>query len=99
MPEIKHADANALLSHFSLRDLLLKSRVVMSPLTRSRAGTERMANALMAEYYAQRASAALIVTEATVVSKQAIGWLNSPGIYSDAQGEAWRQVVAAVHAA
>lgn len=98
MPEIKHADADALLSPFSLRDLLLKNRVVMSPLTRSRAGTERLANALMAEYYSQRASAGLIITEATVISKQAIGWLNSPGIYSDEQAEAWKQVVAAVHA-
>jgi N-ethylmaleimide reductase len=52
----------------------------------------------MAEYYAQRASAGLIVTEATVISKQAIGWLNSPGIYSTEQAEAWKQVVAAVHA-
>jgi len=98
MPDNEHADANALLTPFSLRDLLLKCRVVMSPLTRSRAGTERLANALMAEYYAQRASAGLIVTEATVISKQGIGWLNSPGIYSDEQADAWKQVVAAVHA-
>lgn len=98
MPEIKHADTGVLLSPFYLRDLLLKNRVVMSPLTRSRAGKERLANALMAEYYSQRASAGLIITEATVISKQAIGWLNSPGIYSDEQAEAWKQVVAAVHA-
>jgi N-ethylmaleimide reductase len=98
MPEIKHADSGALLSPFPLRDLLLKNRVVMSPLTRSRAGTERLANALMAEYYSQRASAGLIISEATVISKQAIGWLNSPGIYSAEQAEAWKQVVAAVHA-
>jgi len=81
-----------------MHDLLLKNRVVMSPLTRSRAGEERLANALMAEYYAQRASAGLIITEATVISKQGIGWLNSPGIYADEQAEAWQQVVAAVHA-
>ena len=98
MPEIKHADTDLLLSPFHLRDLLLKNRVVLSPLTRSRAGQERLANALMAEYYSQRASAGLIISEATVISKQAIGWLNSPGIYSDQQGEAWKQVVAAVHA-
>jgi 2,4-dienoyl-CoA reductase-like NADH-dependent reductase (Old Yellow Enzyme family) len=97
MPEIK-VDTEALLSSFSLRDLLLKNRVVMSPLTRSRAGTERLANALMAEYYAQRASAGLIISEATVISQQAIGWLNSPGIYTDEQAEAWKEVVAAVHA-
>jgi len=98
VPETKHADSGVLLNPFPLRDLLLKNRVVMSPLTRSRAGTERLANALMAEYYSQRASAGLIITEATVISKQAIGWLNSPGIYSDEQAEAWKQVVAAVHA-
>jgi N-ethylmaleimide reductase len=52
----------------------------------------------MAEYYAQRASVGLIITEATVVSKQGIGWLNSPGIYTDEQAEAWKIVVSAVHA-
>jgi len=57
-----------------------------------------MPNALMAKYYTQRASAGLIITEATVVSTQANGWLNTPGIYSDEQGEAWKQIVTAVHA-
>ena len=87
-----------LLSPFNLRGLLLQNRVIMSPLTRSRAGKERMPNALMAQYYAQRASSGLIVTEATVISTQGIGWLNSPGIYSDEQAEAWKMVVDAVHA-
>jgi len=98
VPDTRHSEDSSLLSPFSLHDLLLKNRVVMSPLTRSRAGAERLANALMAEYYSQRASAGLIITEATVISKQGIGWLNSPGIYSDEQAEAWKQVVAAVHA-
>jgi len=53
---------------------------------------------LMAEYYSQRASAGMIDSEATVVSKQGIGWLNSPGIYSDEQAEGWKTVVDAVHA-
>ena len=87
-----------LLDSFQLGDLSLKNRVVMAPMTRSRAGEARMANELMAQYYAQRASAGLIITEATVVSQQAIGWLNSPGIYADEQAAAWRQVVEAVHA-
>jgi len=87
-----------LLSPFNLGDLTLKNRVVMAPMTRSRAGKERIPNALMTEYYAQRASVGLIITEATVISKQAIGWSNSPGIYSDQQAEAWKQVVDAVHA-
>jgi len=87
----------ALFTSFDLQGLSLKNRIVMSPLTRSRSGEQRMPNALMAEYYAQRTSAGLIISEATVVSKQGIGWLNSPGIYSDAQAEAWRLVVDAVH--
>jgi N-ethylmaleimide reductase len=99
VPEInKNANADALLSPFSLRNLALKNRVVLSPLTRSRAGKERLANTLMAEYYSQRASAGMLITEGTVISNQAIGWLNSPGIFTDEQAEAWKQVVAAVHA-
>ncbi|WP_413161373.1 alkene reductase [Capilliphycus salinus ALCB114379] len=86
-----------LLSSFDLKDLTLKNRVVMAPMTRSRAGTERLPNALMAKYYHQRASAGLIITEATVISKQARGWQQTPGIYSDEQTEAWKQVVDAVH--
>jgi N-ethylmaleimide reductase len=91
MAEMTNGDV--LLSPFYLRELSLKNRVVMAPMTRSRAGKERMPNYLMAEYYAQRASAGLIVTEATAISKQAIGWLNTPGIYSDEQTEAWKEIV------
>ena len=87
-----------LLAPFQLGDLTLKNRVVMAPLTRSRAGEERLANGLMAEYYAQRASAGLIITEATVISEQGIGFANTPGIYSDEQARAWRIVVDAIHA-
>ena len=98
MTKAREICPGALLTPCDLHGLLLKNRVVMSPLTRSRAGAERMPNPLMAEYYSQRASAGLIITEATVVSKQGIGWLNSPGIYSDEQAEAWKMVVDAVHA-
>jgi N-ethylmaleimide reductase len=87
-----------LLSPSDLHGLPLRNRVVMAPMTRSRAGPERLPNSLMAEYYAQRASAGLIITEATVVSTQAIGWPNTPGIYSNQQAEAWKMVVDAVHA-
>ncbi|MGL5835733.1 MAG: alkene reductase [Waterburya sp.] len=87
-----------LLSPFDLAGLPLKNRVVMAPLTRGRAGKERIPNALMAEYYAQRASVGLMVAEATTISKQGNGWLNSPGIYSEEQAQAWKQVVDAVHA-
>ncbi len=94
---VTNINNGALFTPFDLRGLSLKNRIVMSPLTRSRAGVERLPNALMAEHYAQRSSAGLIIGEATVVSKQGIGWLNSPGLYSDEQAEAWKQVVDAVH--
>ncbi|MGF1498366.1 MAG: alkene reductase [Elainellaceae cyanobacterium] len=87
----------ALLSSVQLGDLSLRNRVVMAPLTRARAGGDRIPNALMADYYSQRASAGLIITEATVISQQGIGWLNSPGIYTDEQADAWSQVTDAVH--
>lgn len=90
--------SSMLLSPFKVGDLTLNNRVVMPPLTRARAGEERMPNSLMAEYYAQRATVGLMIAEATVISKQANGWLNSPGIYSDEQAQAWKQVVDAVHA-
>lgn len=88
----------ALLSQFDLKGLSLKNRVVMAPLTRARAGVERIPNSIMAEYYAQRSGAGLIITEATTISQQANGWQNSPGIYTDEQTEAWKKVVEAVHA-
>lgn len=70
----------------------LKNRIVMAPMTRGRAGAERIANELMAEYYYQRSSAGMLITEATVISKQGIGWIDSPGIFTDAMVEGWRQV-------
>ena len=87
-----------LLAPFQLRDLSLKNRVVLAPLTRSRAGVERLPNDLMAEYYAQRAGAGLLISEATSISKQGIGWRNNPGIFNGAQAEAWRKITSAVHA-
>ncbi|NJO42480.1 MAG: alkene reductase [Cyanobacteria bacterium CRU_2_1] len=90
--------AKTLLSPFDLAGLPLKNRVVMAPLTRGRAGKERIPNALMAEYYAQRSSVGLIISEGVTISKQANGWLNSPGIYTEEQAQAWKQVVDAVHA-
>ena len=79
------------------KGLSLKNRVVMAPLTRGRAGKERTANALMAEYYAQRAGAGLIVSEGTAISEQGYGWTHSPGIYTPEQTEAWKQVANKVH--
>jgi N-ethylmaleimide reductase len=86
-----------LLSPFELSGLKLKNRIVLAPMTRSRAGEERLPNELMAKYYCQRASAGLLITEATVISPQANGWLNTPGIYNAAQTAGWKQVVEAVH--
>lgn len=87
-----------LLSPYSLGDLSLKNRIVMAPLTRGRSGKDRIPNALMAEYYSQRGGAGLIITEGTAPSKQGNGWQHAPGIYSDEQAEAWKQITAAVHA-
>lgn len=80
-------------------DLQLPNRVVLAPLTRSRAGASRTPNALMAEYYAQRASAGLILSEATVVTPMGIGYADTPGIWSAEQVAGWKQVTRAVHAA
>ena len=87
-----------LLSSFDLRGLALRNRVVMAPLTRGRAGIERVPNALMTEYYTQRASAGLIIAEATTISEQGFGWVDSPGIYNDAQVTGWAAITAALHA-
>ena len=72
-----------LFSPVTIGDLTLPNRIAMAPLTRSRAGTERIPKPIMAEYYAQRAAAGLIVSEATTISPQANGWNESPGIYTD----------------
>ena len=88
----------SLFTPFNMHGLQLKNRVAMAPMTRGRAGEERMPNRLMREYYIQRSSAGLIITEAVVVSRQGIGWINSPGIFSDEQAEAWKEISDAVHA-
>ncbi len=78
--------------------LSLKNRFVMAPLTRSRAGDSRVPNALMAEYYAQRAGAGLIVSEATAISKEGYGWKDAPGAYTPEMEKGWKAVTDAVHA-
>ena len=85
--------ANALLAPYTLGDLKLKNRIVMAPLTRTRAENEvKVPNDLMAEYYAQRAGAGLIITEGTFVSEQGQGWYGAPGVYSEEQRAAWNRV-------
>ncbi len=75
------------------------NRIFMAPLTRDRAGPGQVPTALMATYYAQRASAGLIISEATQISAEAQGYLDTPGIYNAEQVAAWRRVTDAVHAA
>jgi 2,4-dienoyl-CoA reductase-like NADH-dependent reductase (Old Yellow Enzyme family) len=80
-------------------DITLQNRIIMAPLTRQRAGDVRVPNALMAKYYAERASAGLIISEATSVTPQGVGYAATPGIWSQEQVEGWKLVTSAVHAA
>jgi len=75
------------------------NRVLMAPLTRGRATREHVPTALMKTYYSQRAGAGLILTEATGISRQGLGWPYAPGLWTDEQVEGWKPVVAAVHEA
>src|SRR5471032_258188 len=75
----------------------LRNRIIMAPLTRQRAGVERVPNALMAQYYADRAAAGMILSEATSVTPQGVGYAETPGIWSDEQVEGWKLVTKAVH--
>ncbi|MET3602954.1 2,4-dienoyl-CoA reductase-like NADH-dependent reductase (Old Yellow Enzyme family) [Sphaerotilus sulfidivorans] len=89
-----------LLAPLQLGDLHLPNRIVMAPLTRARAvGADRVPNALMARHYAQRAGFGLILSEATAVTPQGVGYADTPGLWSEAQVEGWRGVTEAVHAA
>lgn len=91
---------SSLFCTLKLGDLELPNRVVMAPLTRCRADNARFApTPMMARYYAMRASAGLIVSEATIVSAQGRGYPDTPGIWSDAQVAGWKLVTDAVHAA
>ena len=92
-------DQSILQTSFRLGSLELANRIVMAPLTRNRATPDTLApNDLIAKYYRQRASAGLIITEATQISQQGQGYLNTPGIYSPEQVEGWKKVTQAVHA-
>jgi len=84
---------------FRIGDIDLANRIVMAPLTRNRAGPGQVPSALAVEYYRQRASAGLIVSEATQVSSDGQGYLDTPGIHSAEQVAGWRRVTDAVHAA
>ena len=88
---------NLLFEPVQMGELNLPNRLVMAPLTRCRAGRDRVPNALMAEYYAQRSSAGLIISEATSVMPMGVGYPDTPGIWTDAQVAGWKLVTRAVH--
>lgn len=86
-----------LFESIDLGNLKLSNRIIMAPLTRARAGAERLPNDTMATYYAQRATAGLIITEATSVTPMGVGYADTPGIWSQEQVEGWKKVTEAVH--
>lgn len=79
-------------------DYRFSNRIIMAPMTRGRAEDGAVPGKLMEDYYASRAGAGLIITEATAISPQGQGWLNAPGIWTDAQEKGWRAVTDAIHA-
>jgi N-ethylmaleimide reductase len=91
------AQAPDLFSNYQLGSLQLPNRIVMAPMTRSRAGKGSVPTELMATYYEQRASAGLIISEATQISPQGVGYPGTPGIHSDEQVAGWKKVTEAVH--
>ena len=99
LPPQAGAGPKTLLSPYRLGELELRNRLVMSPMTRSRAFEGNVPNPLAATYYAQRASAGLIVTEATQVSPQGVGYIRTPGMHSAEQVAGWRTITDAVHQA
>ena len=89
---------NILFQPLKLGALNLKNRIIMAPLTRARTeGDTRIPNELMKKYYTQRATAGLILTEATSISPQGVGYAKTPGIWNEAQTEAWKKITTAVH--
>lgn len=94
----KEMSKSILFQSYNLGNRSLKNRMVMAPMTRSRSNNKgNVPTALTAQYYDQRATAGLIVTEGTFVSTKAVGFINVPGIYSEAQTEGWKLVTKAVH--
>lgn len=87
----------SLFDPLTMGELALPNRIVMAPLTRCRASAGRVPNAMMAEYYVQRASAGIIFSEATSVTPMGVGYPDTPGIWSKEQVEGWKQVTRAVH--
>jgi 2,4-dienoyl-CoA reductase-like NADH-dependent reductase (Old Yellow Enzyme family) len=89
----------SLFDPLALGEISTPNRILMAPLTRGRATRDAVPTPIMAEYYRQRAGAGLIISEATGISREGLGWPNAPGLWSDAQVEGWKPVTAAVHEA
>jgi len=89
----------SLMSSETFGDVKVKNRIFMAPLTRMRADNDGVPGELAAEYYTQRASAGLIITEASQISEHGKGYPATPGIYSDEQRDAWQKITDSVHAA
>jgi 2,4-dienoyl-CoA reductase-like NADH-dependent reductase (Old Yellow Enzyme family) len=87
----------SLFDSIQLGAITAPNRILMAPLTRGRATREHVPTPIMADYYAQRASAGLIISEATGISREGLGWPYAPGLWSDEQAEAWKPVTQAVH--
>jgi N-ethylmaleimide reductase len=89
-----------LFTPYRMGDLDLPNRIVMAPLTRMRAQSrDHVPTALQADYYVQRASAGLIITEATAISPEGFDWADTPGLWTEEHVRGWRRVTDAVHAA
>ncbi|WP_230771052.1 alkene reductase [Sphingomonas sp. Leaf4] len=89
----------SLFDSIAFGDIEAPNRILMAPLTRGRSSRAHVPSAIMADYYAQRASAGLLISEGTGISREGLGWPYAPGLWTDEQVEAWKPVTAAVHAA
>ena len=98
-PDNTQTSETDIFSSVSLGSLTLANRIVMAPMTRSRAGSDAVPTDIMVDYYAQRASAGLIISEGIAPSANGLGYCRTPGLFNSAQVDAWSRVTAAVHAA
>src|ERR1700733_13357892 len=89
----------SLFDPITLGAIAAPNRIMMAPLTRGRATRSHVPTPLMGEYYSQRASAGLIISEATGISQQGLGWPGAPGLWSEEQGAAWNPIVRGAHEA
>jgi N-ethylmaleimide reductase len=100
MQEFHVVSNQSLFTPYRMGNLDLPNRIVMAPITRMHAQShDHVPTSLQAEYYAQRASAGLIITEATAISPEGLGWADTPGLWTEEKVHGWRRVTNAVHAA